>query len=101
MKKRELRSFRAAARRALRRGVRKGKITRTQRGALLRKLADDETAEEMADVTLHQAVICGEITQAAADSGDAIEWGGFLDDVDWAKLVDFIVTVILPIFLVL
>ncbi len=99
MKKRELRSFRAAARRALRRGVRKGTITRTQRGALLVKLANDETAEEMADVALNQAVICGKITEAAANSGDAIEWGGFLDDVDWAKLVDFILTVILPMFL--
>ena len=101
MKKRELRSFRAAARRAVRRAVRKGKITRTQRGELLGMLANDDTAEEMADVTLAQAVACGKITRTAADSGDAIEWGGFLDDVDWAKLVDFIVTVILPIFLVL
>ncbi len=101
MKKRELRSFRAAARRALRRALRKGKITRTQRGTLLVKLADDDTAEEMADVALNQAVACGKITRAAADSGDAIEWGGFLDDVDWAKVINFIVTVILPIFLVL
>jgi len=55
---------------------------------------DDETAEEMADVCLAQAVECKVFTQAQA-AGDDVDWAGALKDIDWAKLAQFIMPFIL------
>jgi len=93
MKKRERRQFRKAAKKAARRSVGDGTITRVQRGGFLRKLSDDDTCDEMADVCLDQAVTCGLITPAAASAGDA-DWARFGEDVDWKKFGEFIKSII-------
>ena len=98
MTDREKREFKRAARQAARKAVRQGTISRLQRGQFILKLRDDETVEEMADVCLAQAVECKLITQAEA-AGDGVDWTGVGEGRDWAKFAEFIITVIIPLFI--
>ncbi len=98
MTDRERREFKLAARKAAREAVRKGTISRLQRGQFVKQLRDDETVEEMADVCLAQAVECKLIAHAAA-AGDGVDWAGVGEGRDWAKFAEFIITVIIPLFI--
>ena len=91
MEKKERREFRREARRVARRAVRQGTITRLQRGQFLLELRDDETADEMADVCLAQAVKCGVVNP---DAPAGMRWPGFGENIDWPKLAEFIKSII-------
>ena len=91
MEKKERRAFRREARRVARRAVRQGTITRLQRGQFLLELRDDETADEMADACLAQAVKCGVVNP---DAPAGMRWPGFGENIDWPKLAEFIKSII-------
>ena len=91
MKKRERKEFRRVARRVARRAVRDETITRAQRGLFVRKLLDNDIADEMADMVLAQAVACDLI----APGTKTVEWAGLFENVDWPKLAEFIKSIIL------
>ncbi len=95
---RERRSFRRAARRALKEGIRKGTVTRFERGKLLLAMNNDDTADEMMDVCLAQCVECKIIDGDMVEEHDG-NWVGIGENIDWKKLADFIITVILPMFI--
>lgn len=96
MSNKERRSFRRAARVAMRRAVREGTMTRLQRGRLFLKMRSDDVVEEMADVCLAQAIEC-KVMEASDVAGD-VNWVGIGENIDWEKLAEFIMT-ILPMFL--
>ena len=88
------RKFRRAGRRAARRALIKGDIKFLQYGEILIAMSSDDKFDEMIAACAAQAVKCGLVTRQEAVVGD-LEWGGFLDDVDWKKLI----TTILPIII--
>ncbi len=97
MKKKELRRFRKAAGRAVKRARRRGIITKSQREQILVLLLDKEEVEAMAAMCLAQAVKCGLLTAAQAAAGN-IKWVGIGENIDWEKLFEFIM-LILPMLL--
>lgn len=97
MKKKELRRFRKAAGRAARRARRQGIITKDEREKFLVLLLDSDEIESMAAVCAAQAVKCGLLTNEQVAAGN-IKWVGFGENIDWEKLVEFILMII-PMFL--
>jgi len=98
MSKRELRSFRKAARAAARRARREGQITRLERGKFLLKLLSADACEEMADMCVAQAVECKVLTAAQATEGGH-DWVAVGEGMDWEKFLEFFM-MILPLLLV-
>ena len=97
MTKREMRSFRRAARVAARRGVRRGDITRLEQGKLLLELRSDKKVKEMAAACAARAVKCGVLTEDQVANEDIL-WVNIGENIDWKKLAEFILT-ILPMFI--
>jgi hypothetical protein len=95
MKKRELRRFRKASGRALRRLERLGEITSAERVTLLAKLADDKEAEIMCKVCCEAAVSDGLLTKKQVAKGKFVAIG---EGIDWDKCLEFFMK-ILPMFL--
>jgi len=98
MSNKELRSFRRAARKAARRSVRNGDMTRRERGKFLLRLRDDDNVEEMADIATEQAVVCGVFNEVQAEAGEH-DWVKVGEGIDWVKLSEFFMK-ILPLLLV-
>ena len=97
MNRRELRRFRKAAGRVLDQACDKGDITNGERTTLTIRLLDDDQVERMAAACAAQAVECGLLTHERVAAGD-IKWVGIGENIDWAKLAEFILK-ILPMFL--
>lgn len=97
MTKRELRRFRKAGGRAMRKARRKGELSKADQKTILVRMLDDEQVELMAETCKAQAVKCGLITAERAARGD-IKWVGLFENVDWAKFAEFFMS-ILPLFL--
>jgi len=94
MKRRVKRRFRRAGRIAARRALVKGDINFLKYGEILIGLSNDDKVEEMIAACAAQAVKCGLAKPEQAITGD-LEWEGFLDDVDWAKLIQTVLPFIL------
>jgi len=97
MTRRELRRFRKAAGRTFDRACREGTITNGERTTLTIKLLDDDQVERMAAACTAQAVTCGLLSNEMVAAGN-IKWVGLGENIDWAKLAEFILKII-PMFL--
>ena len=95
MKRRELRRFRKAGGRALRRLERLGEITSAERVTLTVKMADDAEAEIMCKVCCEKAVTGGLLSSRQVASGKFVAIG---ENIDWDKCLEFFMK-ILPMFL--
>ncbi len=97
MNQRELRRFRKATGRTMRKARRKGELSKADQKTILVRMLDDEQVELMAETCKAQAIKCGIISTERAARGD-IKWVGIFENIDFAKLMEFFM-MILPMFL--